>query len=167
MLVLQTFFYVVLSSFERKPTSGQTQKKTGTEGLYFYHPRLLYCPDQMLAKIVLRQHEVLSSKAVRLRVPCDAGCIMQDCSDSIRTRSAVCSEAPHSQSGERGRLHLCMDEWIRPTPVRRRLSLTQAVRCKLNPTSLVLVVGMKTRNLDMFRRIRGLIYKLSTQKRQF
>ena len=145
MLVLQKFLYVASSSFERTPTPGQT-KKTGAEGLFFCHLRLLYCPDQMLVVMVLRQHEVLSSKAVRLRVPCDACCIGQ----AIRTRSAVYSEAPHSQSGERARPHLCMDEWIRPTSVRRRLSLTQAVQCKLNPTGLVLVVGMKTRNLDMF-----------------
>ena len=39
----------------------------------------------------------------------------------VSTWSAVCSEAPHSQFGEGARLHLCMDEWNRPTPVRRRL----------------------------------------------
>ena len=46
----------------------------------------------------------------------------------VSTWSAVCSEAPHSQFGEGARPHLCMDEWNRPTPVRRRLSLTQAAR---------------------------------------
>ena len=43
---------------------------------------------------------------------------------AVSTWSAVCSEVPHSQFGEGARPHLCMDEWNRPTPVRRRLSLT-------------------------------------------
>ena len=38
-------------------------------------------------------------------------------------------------------LYMCMDEWNRP--VRRQLSLTQAVWDKLIPTGLVLVIGMK------------------------
>ena len=50
------------------------------------------------------------------------------------TWSAVCSEAPHSQFGEGARPHLCMDKWNRPTPVRRRLSLTQVARGKPIPT---------------------------------
>ena len=57
----------------------------------------------------------------------------------VSTWSAVCSEAPHSQFGEGARPHLCMDEWNRPTPVRRRLSLTQAARGKPIPTGLTLV----------------------------
>ena len=59
------------------------------------------------------------------------------------TWSAVCSEAPHSQFGEGARPHLCMDEWNRPTPVRRRLSLTQAARGKPITTGLALVSGTK------------------------
>ena len=47
---------------------------------------------------------------------------------AVSTWSAVCSEVPHSQFGEGARPHLCMDEWNRPTPVRRRLSLIQAAR---------------------------------------
>ena len=35
--------------------------------------------------------------------------------------------APQSQCGEGARPHLCMNEWNRLTPVRRRLSLTKAV----------------------------------------
>ena len=66
------------------------------------------------------------------------------------TWSAVCSEAPHSQFGEGTRPHLCMDEWNLPTPVRRRLSLTQAARGKPIPTGLTLVPGTKARSLEAF-----------------
>ena len=59
---------------------------------------------------------------------CGARCI----GHAVRTWSAVYSEAPHShpQFAEGARPHLCMDKWNRPTPVRRRLSLTQAARGK-------------------------------------
>ena len=100
--------------------------RTGAEGLSFYYPRLLYCLDQMLAVMLLSQHRVSSSKIVGPRAPCDARCM----GHIVSTWSAVCSEAPHSQFGEGARPHLCMDEWNRPTPVRRRLSLTQAARGK-------------------------------------
>ena len=43
-----------------------------------------------------------------------------------------------------------MDEWNRPKPVLKRLSLTQAVRGKLIPTGLAPVLGTKTRSLDVF-----------------
>ena len=60
--------------------------------------------------------------------------------------------APQSQFGEGARSHCCMDEWNRPTPVRRRLILTQAVRGKLNPTGLVLVMRKKPWNIDVYQR---------------
>ena len=120
--------------------------RTGAEGLSFYYPRLLYCLDQMLAVMLLSQHRVSSSKTVRPRAPCGARCI----GHIVSTWSAVCSEAPHSQFGEGARPHLCMDEWNRPTPVRRRLSLTQAARGKPIPTGLTLVPGTKARSLEAF-----------------
>ena len=120
--------------------------KTGAEGLSFYYPRLLHCLDQMLAMVLLSQHRVLSSKTVRPRAPCGARCI----GHAVSTWSAVCSEAPHSQFGEGARPHLCMDEWNRPTPVRRRLSLTQAARGKSISTGLVPVRGTKARSLEAF-----------------
>ena len=58
--------------------------------------------------------------------------------------SAVCSLAPHLHFAEGARPHLCMDEPKRPMPVRRRLSLKQAVLVKLIPMDLVLTLGMKT-----------------------
>ena len=120
--------------------------RTGAEGLSFYYPRLLHCLDQMLAAMLLSQHRVSSSKTVRPRAPCGARCM----GHIVSTWSAVCSEAPHSQLGEGARPHLCMDEWNRPTPVRRRLSLTQAARGKPIPTGLTLVPGTKARSLEAF-----------------
>ena len=108
--------------------------RTGAEGLSFYYPRLLHCLDQMLAVMSLSQHRVSSSKTVRPRAPCGARCI----GHAVSTWSAVCSEAPYSQFGEKARPHLCMDEWNRPTPVRRQLSLTQAARDKPIPTGLAI-----------------------------
>ena len=94
----------------------------------------------MLAVMLLSQHWVLSSKAVRPRAPCGARCI----GHAISTWSAVCSEAPHSQFGEGARPHLCMDEWNRPTPVRRRLNLTQAAWGKPSQTGPAPVPGQKS-----------------------
>ena len=85
----------------------------------------------------LSQHQVSSSKTIRPRAPCGARCIGY----AVSTWSAVCSEAPHSQFAEGARPHLCMDEWNCPTPVRRRLSLTQAARGKPIPTGLAPVPG--------------------------
>ena len=85
----------------------------------------------MLEVVLLSQHRVSSSKTVRPHAPCGARCI----GHAVRTWSAVCSEAPHSQFGEGARPHLCMEEWNRPTPVRRRLNLTQAARGKPIPTA--------------------------------
>ena len=120
--------------------------RTGAEGLSFYYARLLHYLDQMLAVMSLSQHRVSSSKTVRPRAPCGARCI----GHAVSTWSAVCSEAPHSQFGEGARPHLCMDEWNRPIPVRRRLSLTQAARDKPIPTDLALVSVTKARSLEAF-----------------
>ena len=105
---------------------------TGAEGLSFYYPRLQYCLIQMLAVVLLNQHRVLSSRTVRPCAPCGARCIEH----AVRTWSAVCLEVLYSHFGEGTRPHLCMYEWNRPTPVRRRLSLTQTARSKPIPTGL-------------------------------
>ena len=103
-------------------------------------------PSQMLRVMLLSQHRVSSFKTVRPRAPCDARCMEH----AIRTWSAVCSAVPHSQFGEGARPHLCMDEWNHPTPVCKRLSLIHAVWGKLIPTGLALILGMKSRRLDVF-----------------
>ena len=118
------------------------KKRMGTEGLSFYHPSLLCCLDQMLAVIELSQHLVSSSKTVRLVIPRGARCV----GHVKMLWSAVCLLAPHSHFAEEARLHLCMDEPKRPTPVRRRLSLTPAVLVKPIAISLVL-----NRNVDAER----------------
>ena len=100
----------------------------------------------MLAVVLFSQHRVSSSKTVRPRAPCGAQCM----GHAVSTWSAVCLEAPHSQFGEEARPHLCMDKWNRPTPVRRRLSLTQAARGKPISTGLASVRGTKARSLEAF-----------------
>ena len=97
-------------------------------------------------KDVVKPASSSSYKTVRPRAPCGARCM----GHAIRMWSAVCSAVPHSQFGEGARPHLCMDEWNRPTPVRRRLSVTQVVRGNLTPIGLALVLGIKTRSLDLF-----------------
>ena len=133
------------SSFEGHPLQVRHKQYWG-RGFILLLPRLLYCLDQMLAVVLLSQHRVSSSKTVRPRTPCGARCI----GHAVSTWSAVCSEAPHLQFGEGARPHLCMDEWNRPTPVRRRLSLTQATRGKPIPTGLAPVTGTKVRSLEAF-----------------
>ena len=100
----------------------------------------------MLAVVLLSQHQVSLSKTVRPRAPCGARCTRH----TVSTWSAVCSEAPHLQFGEGARPHLCMDEWNRPTPVRRRLSLTQAAWDKPISTGLAPVSNTKARSLEAF-----------------
>ena len=120
--------------------------RTGAEGLSFYYLRLLHCLNQILAVVLLSQHQVLSSKTVRPRAPFGAQCI----GHAVRTWSAVCSEVPHLQFGEKARPHLCMDKWNHPTPVCRQLSLTQAAWGKPIPTGLAPVPGTKAWSLEAF-----------------
>ena len=42
------------------------QARTGADGLSFYNSRLLYCPGQMLAVMLLSQHRVSSFKTVSI-----------------------------------------------------------------------------------------------------
>ena len=93
----------------------------------------------MLAVMLLRQHQVSSSKTVRPRTPCGAQCM----GHAIRTWSVVCSVALYLQFGEGASPHLCMDEWNSTTLIHRQLSLTQAVQGKLTITGLALVLGIK------------------------
>ena len=43
--------------------------RTEAEGLSFYYPRLLYCPDQMLTVMMSSQHQISSSKIIKSRAP--------------------------------------------------------------------------------------------------
>ena len=133
------------SSFKGHPLQVR-HKQDWSRGLSFYYPRLLHCLSQMLAVMLLSQHQVSLSKIVRPRAPCGARYIEHH----VSTWSAVCSEAPYSQLGEGATPHLCMDEWNRTTPVLRRLSVTQAAWGKPIPTGLAPVRYTKARSLEAF-----------------
>ena len=87
------------------------------------------------------QHLVSSSKTIRPNIPRGARC-MGHCE---MMWSAVCSLAPYSQFARGARPHLYMDKQKRPTPERRRLSLTQAALGRPIPKGLdlELALGMK------------------------
>ena len=65
--------------------------RTGPQGLSFYYRKLLYCPDQMLAAMLLSQNRVSLFKTPRLRAPFGARCM----GHAIKMWSAFCSEAMH------------------------------------------------------------------------
>ena len=88
----------------------------------------------MLAVMLLSQYRVLSYKFIRRRASCGARCM----GHTFKTWSAVFSKAPHLQFGKGVRPYLRMDEWNRPKPVLKRLSLTQAAQGKPIPTGLAL-----------------------------
>ena len=113
--------------------------KIGAKSLSFYYPRLLYCPDQLWAIMVMSQHQVLSFKIIRSCAPCGALCI--GC--AIKIWFVVYLETPHLQFCKGVRLNLCMHEWNHLTLVCRQVSLTQGFKDKLIPTRLVLVMGIK------------------------
>ena len=121
------------------------KKRMGTEGLSSYHSSLLCCQDQMLAVTELSQPLVSSFKTVRPIISRDTRWM----GHVEIMRSAVCSLAPHSHFAEKARPHLCSVKPKRPTPVRRQLSLTQAVVVKLIPIDLVQTLGMYTPSADI------------------
>ena len=131
------------SSFEGHPLQARHKQDWG-RGFILLLPQTAALPGSDAGSDDIKQHRVSSSKTVRPRAPCGARCI----GHAVSTWSAVCSEAPHSQFGEEARPHLCMDEWNRPTPVCRRLSLTQAARGKPIPTGLAPVSGTRARSLE-------------------
>jgi len=63
------------------------------------------------------------------------------------TWSTVCLSAPHSQAAEEAIPLLYKQEWKRRTPVRRRLSRTQALLGRIIPGGWVPVSGIKVRRL--------------------
>ena len=105
MLIKQVFNFLqflllitssLLSSFEKASTPGQTQ--TGL----VYSTALTKCDSD-----IFKLNQVLSSKTIRPRSPCDARCIEH----AFRTWSVICPDAPRSQFSEGARPHLCMDKW--------------------------------------------------------
>ena len=128
------FFFVWQGIYD----PGQTRQKDGDRGFILLHLNRMCCPDQMLAVMELSQHRVSSSKTVRPVILRGARC-----RGHVKIMwSAVYSLAPHSHFAEGAKPHLCMDEAKPPMPIRRRLSLTQAVLIKPIPMGLVLTLGM-------------------------
>ena len=116
----------------------QTQEKDGGRGFILLPPQPAELPRSDAGSDGVSQHLVSSSKTVRPIIPRGARCMGQ-----VKIMwSAVCSLAPHSHFVEEARPHLSMDEPKHPTPVRRRLCLTQDVLVKLIPIGLVLTLGM-------------------------
>ena len=137
-LLLKQLSLNLSSSFEGYPLHVKHKQDWG-RGFILLLPLTAALPGSDAGSDVIKP---ASSFVIQNRqTSCSMWCPM----DAVSTWSVVCSEAPHSQFGEGARPHLCMDEWNRPTPVRRRLSLNQATRGKPIPTSLALVSGTKAR----------------------
>ena len=87
---------------------------------------------QLLVAMLLIQHQFLSSRiSISLYPP------TVRCNGHFKsTWAAVWSNAPYSQTDVRASPHLCMDDWKLPTPVLRRLSLTQADLGRSMPNGL-------------------------------
>ena len=147
---------LMTTMFGKASTPDQSQTELGPRVYFFYYLRLLCCLDQMLLVMVLSQHWVLSSRAIRPLAPCGAQCM----GHAITMWSVICSGA--AQFDEGVRLHLCVDKWNHPTPVCRQLSLTQAVWGKPNPTGLV--IGVKAWSLDVLLQYPCFICNSSTKK---
>ena len=114
-----------LLSFEEVGTPGQTKTGMGPR-VYPFIPQTAVLPESDAGSAVIKP---ASSFVIQNRqTSCSMWC--RCTGHAVSTWSAVCSDAPHSQLDEGAKPHLCMDEWNRPTPVRRRLSLTQAARGK-------------------------------------
>ena len=133
------------SSFEGYPLRARHKQDWG-RGFILLLPQTAALPESDAGSDVIKP--ALSFVIQNHQTSCSMWCSMYR--HTIGTWSTVCSEAPHSQFGEGARPHLCMDEWNRPTPVRRQLSLTQAARGKPIPTGLAPVPGTKARSLEAF-----------------
>ena len=105
---------------------------------------LLYCPDQMLAVMLLSQHRVSSSKTVRSRALCGAWCM----GHATRTWSAVCSAAPHSHFDEGA--DICAGQMESPNTSCQAVELNEAARNKPIPTDLVPALGTRTSSPEDF-----------------
>ena len=133
-----------LSSFEEYPLQVR-HKQNWSRGFILLLPQTAALSESdAFSGVIKPASSFKSSKTVRPRAQCGARCI----GHAVTTWSAVCSKAPHSQFGEGARPHLCMDEWNLPTPVRKRLSLTQGAWGKPIPTGLEPVPSTKARSLE-------------------
>ena len=137
--------WLMSSSFEGYPLQVRHKQDWG-RGFILLLPQAAALPESDDGSGIIKP---ASSFVIQNRqTSCSMWCAMYRA--RVKTWSAVCSEAPHSQFGEGPRPHLCMDEWNHPKPVRRRLSLTQAAWGKLIPIGLAPVPGPKARSLEAF-----------------
>ena len=133
------------SSFEGHPLQVR-HKQDWNRGFILLLPQTAALPESDAGSGVIKSTLSFVIQNRQTCAPCGARCI----GHAVRTWSAVCSELPHLQLGDGARPHFCMDEWNCPTPVRRRLSLTQAARGKPIRTGLAPVPGTKARSLKAF-----------------
>ena len=113
---------ILLVVVENRIHSELDKDRNEAESLSFYYSR----PDKMLAMMVLSQHQVSSSITVKPRAPCG----VRYMGHAVRTWSAVYSEAPHSQFGERTRSHASVHA-IAKTQVSRQLSFDPSCSGKI------------------------------------
>ena len=112
--------------------------------------------------MVLSQHRDSSSKTVRPR----ALCVVPDVLGTLLRRGLRFVQGRHTRNWvSKPDPIFPWTNGICPTPVRRRLTLTQAVWGKLIPTSLVLVMGIKHEAWMYSQSTSRFICNLSTKKR--
>ena len=139
--------YILVVVVARKSIHSRSDTNgTGVEDLSFYYPRLLNCSDQMLAVMLLSQHWVLSSNTVIHCATCGAQCM----GHVIRTWSAVCLEAPHYAIRGRSETPFVHGRVESPNTSPQAVELNPNSSQKPIPTALVLVLGIKTRSLEVF-----------------
>ena len=96
----------------------------------------------------------LTVKAKRPLLPIACNCVVCDL-----------FRGSHSQFGKGARPHLCMDEWNRPTPVLKRLSLTKLFGTSPSQQAWHRSWAQKHGAWKYFHSTPHSIYDLSTQKR--
>ena len=96
-------------------------------------------PHQISWQVLSSHSVVSSSRTVRPCSPWGGRWI----GHWTTTWSTVCSSAPHPQAAEEAIPHLYKQERKRPTPVRKRLSRTQALLGRVIPGVCVPVSGIK------------------------
>ena len=134
-----------MSSFGRESTPGQTQTQLGPRVYPFTTPGCCTSRSNAGSDVV----KPASSFVIQnLQTSFSMWCPMY----GARYWNVVCGlfRGAALPIGQGARPHLCTDEWNCPTPVLKRLSLTQAARDKLIPTGLPPVLGTKTRSLKKF-----------------
>ena len=102
-----SFYYMIVIVVWNGINSWLGTNRTGAKSLFFYYPRLLHCPDQILALMVLSHHQILSSKIIIPWAPSGARCMEH----TVSLWSGVYSVVLHLQFDKIIIFHLCMDKW--------------------------------------------------------